>query len=79
MSDCPCPTIMLFCINRNRECCSECAAEGKFRKLDPEPLDYYEQFNLPHFSELLEMSAHAKLAVLWLALYYLQRAMTRDV
>lgn len=79
MSDCPCPEIRPFCINRSRDCCVECAAEGKFKHLEPETLYNWEHFKLPTFSELLEMNSYAKLAVLWLTLYYWQEAMTRDV
>ena len=70
-----CP-VRPWCVNRDRECCDGCAEEGNLRHLEPETLRDWEQFELPPFQELLEMSSHAKLAVLWLALYYMQ---TRDV
>ena len=62
-----------WCINKDRESCSGCAAEGRFRFLEPETLWNWEHFELPPFRELLEMNGPAKLAVLWLALYYLQQ------
>jgi hypothetical protein len=70
---------MPWCINKNRECCQECAAEGKFRYLEPETTVDWDTFRLPPLSELLEMSHWARLAVLWMALWYLQQAATRDV
>ena len=73
MNDCPCSFIMPWCLNRSRECCVECAKEEQFRYLEPETLWDWEHFRLPTFQELLKMSSHAKLAVLWLALYYLQQ------
>jgi len=78
MNDCPCPTIVPFCRNRDHECCIECAEEGQFRYLEPETLRDWERFELPLFRELLEMSPHAKLAVLWLTLYYLQQVVVKD-
>jgi len=79
MSECPCLLIKTYCLNRTRGCCTECAKEGKFRKLEPETLHDHEQFNIPSFAELLEMSPYAKLAVLFLALYYILAKMNRDI
>lgn len=77
--DCPNLLIRSFCINRTRGCCAGCAEEGKYKKLEPEALREYEFFELPPFSDLLEISSHAKLAVLYLSLHYIQSAMTRNV
>ena len=77
--DCPNLLIRSFCVGRNQEHCNECAKEGKFRHLAPETLHEYEFFELPPFSDLLEISSHAKLAVLYLSLHYIQSAMTRNV
>ncbi len=79
MSECPSLLVRAYCINKVREGCTECAKEGKFRSLAPEYLYNHEQFTFPSFAELLEMSSHAKLAVLFLALYYILAKMNRDM
>ena len=64
---------MPYCINRDRDCCSGCAREGQFRHLEPVSLWDWEHFELPPFGDLLGMSSYAKLAIIWLALYFLQQ------
>ncbi|MSP12818.1 MAG: hypothetical protein EXR62_07660 [Chloroflexi bacterium] len=77
----PSPAICVWCINQYKErCISQCAPEGKFRYLEPSSLEQWEMPPaLPPFRELLQMSGHEKLAILYLGLFYLHWMETKEV
>ncbi len=64
--------ICVWCRNRHNEVCVErCQPEGKYRGLEPEPLEVWEQPpELPPFRELLDLSPSERLALLYLDAYY---------
>jgi hypothetical protein len=75
------PRVCAWCINRYRETClTLCAPEGKYRCLEPVPLEAWEgPPPLPTFRELLEMRGVDKLALLYLALYYIEYLRTKAI
>ena len=72
--------VCVFCVNRGREIClTKCSPEGKFRYLEPESLGGWEPLpELPPFREVVEMQSYNKLAIIYLAFYYLHAALTQD-
>ena len=78
MEQCPCLTIMPYCINRTSDACVQCAREGKYRHFEPEVLNEWEIPGIPPFSELLKMDGYAKLAVMYLLLHWLMQQHTRN-
>ena len=64
--------ICVWCTNRESESCiTECQQEGKYRHLDPEPLEEWEPGpRLPQFRDMLQMTPYERLAILWLAIFY---------
>ncbi len=63
----------VYCANRNREPCSACEGEGKFRHLAPEVLHNWEIPELPPHHKLVEMDAWQVRACFYLGLFYLQQ------
>ena len=53
--------------------CAECDGEGRFRHLAPVPLRDWESLEIPAFYKLIELSVHERLAIIYLALYYMQQ------
>jgi hypothetical protein len=72
--------ICIWCGNNNRDVCQEeCQPEGKYRHLAPVPPDPWEVApSPPDFRELVDLPAAERLAVLWLSVYYLDRAHKRE-
>src|SRR5688572_431525 len=62
-----------YCGNRRRESCYPCADEGKFRSLAPVQLENWEQPPSFTMSEIVDMPAVTRLAVVVLGLNYLQQ------
>ena len=71
--------ICAWCINQNRErCLTTCGTEGRYRNLEPVPLEAWEiPPPLPSFRELDEMSGPEKLALIYLGLYYIEYLQTK--
>jgi len=64
--------ICVWCFNRNRlECLSECQPAGGYPWLEPDSPDTWEGgAALPSFREMREWPAEARLAMLYLVVYY---------
>ncbi len=63
----------VYCANRNREPCSACEEEGKFRHLAPKVLRNWEIPDLPPYYKLMETDACAVRAMFYLVLHHLQK------
>jgi len=73
MSATPDPRICRWCAAAIRDVCARCAAEGRYRYLEPEPPPVWKRpFALPPFRELVDLPAAERLALLYLAAYYAQ-------
>ena len=68
----------VYCANRLRDVCAECEKEDKFRHLAPEILYDWEWVSLPPFHELVETNSYERLAIIYLALYYLHKDTIRE-
>jgi hypothetical protein len=77
---CPEPKIGAYCNNNGKEgCIKRCAPEGKFRYLDPAPLESWElPPELPKMKELVDLSGQAVRGIFYLALYYRQQEDIKD-
>ena len=64
--------VCIWCVNNNKEVCvEECQPEGKYRYLEPEVLEPWEQGpELPPMRELIEKPPEERLAIIWLNSYY---------
>ena len=62
--------VCVYCGNRSRDVCADCAAEGMYRALEPEAVAEWELPRLPAYREFMEWPAPAKLALLYLIAYY---------
>lgn len=63
----------IYCMNRERDVCSPCQEEGKYRNLAPELLEYHEIPELLPYYKLMEMDNWQARACFYLALFYLQQ------
>lgn len=71
--------VCAYCANHTSDACPACMEEGKYRALAPARLPHWElPPELPPFKELLEMPAAARLAFVYLGLYYLREERTRE-
>ena len=65
--------ICVWCGNRDRETCVPCQQEGKYRHLEPAPLESWEQPpELPAMRELVDLPAQERLILIWLSVRYSQ-------
>ena len=65
--------ICVWCGNRSREMCLPCQQEGKYRHLEPAPLDPWEQPpELPAMRELVDLPAEERLTSVSLSIRYSQ-------
>ena len=66
--------ICAWCGNRGRKVCVSCQEEGRYRHLEPAPLEAWEQPpELPTMRDLVDLPAQDKLALIWLDASYRQR------
>jgi hypothetical protein len=75
----PTPAICAWCGNKNQEVCVEhCQAERQYRYLEPATLPDWELSpELPPFRVLMALPAIERLALIYLAAAYIQRAAER--
>jgi hypothetical protein len=73
--------ICVWCRNRQQEVCVElCQTEGRYRYLEPAPLETWElPPELPPFRELLDLPAVERLALIYLAAVYERREQERNL
>ena len=65
--------ICVWCRHKIDEACQECAAEGLYRCLEPEPLSHWEfPPELPPMRELVGLPAAERLALIYLTICYEQ-------
>jgi hypothetical protein len=66
------PEICIWCVNNNRDVCVErCRQESKYRYLEPEALEPWEEPpELPRYRELVDEEPYAVRAIVWLNAYY---------
>ena len=70
--------ICTYCANKSREPCSQCRSEGKYRHLEAAALYHWElPPDLPSMSEMVDMPAAERLALMWLALKYQEQEKRR--
>jgi hypothetical protein len=70
--------ICTYCINRTSEVCHQCRTEGRFRFLEPDNLDPWEQApELPSMRKLVDLTPYERLAVLYLSVALEQRQRTK--
>jgi hypothetical protein len=68
--------ICVWCRNKTVDVClAACQPEGRYRYLEPDGLESWEQGpQLPPFRELVELPAHERLAILYLSAFYHEQA-----
>lgn len=65
--------ICAWCGNRDRQACVPCQLEGRYRHLEPAPLESWEQPpELPAMREMVDLPTQERLAFVWLSIRYIQ-------
>lgn len=70
--------ICTYCVNKTSAACIDCQQEGRYRFLEPDNLESWEQPpELPSMRNLVDMPAYERLAVLYLSVALEQRQKTK--